>query len=96
MSVAATCPAIPDGAADSVGVRPWTKREFQRWLDDYVAAWRSYDADAIGALFSDDAEYRYQPVGREPVSGRAAIVASWLDERDDPDFMDGGVPARGW
>jgi len=31
------------------------------WLDDYVAAWRSYDPEAIGALFSEDAEYRYHP-----------------------------------
>jgi ketosteroid isomerase-like protein len=59
--------------------------QFQRWLDDYVAAWRSYDAEAIGALFSEDAEYRYEPWSTEPLNGRAAIVASWLDERDDPD-----------
>ena len=26
----------------------------QEWLDRYVAAWRSYDPAAIGALFSDD------------------------------------------
>jgi hypothetical protein len=30
------------------------------WLDAYVAAWRSYDPDAIGALFSKDATYAYQ------------------------------------
>jgi hypothetical protein len=55
---------------------------FQHWLDDYVAAWRSYDRDAIGALFSEDAEYRYQPWD-EPVSGREAIVESWFEEPDD-------------
>jgi hypothetical protein len=27
---------------------------FQRWLDDYVLAWRTYDPEAIRALFSDD------------------------------------------
>lgn len=59
---------------------------FQRWLDDYVAAWRSYDPEAIGALFSEDAEYRYHPWDADPVKGRAAIVASWLDDRDDPDM----------
>jgi ketosteroid isomerase-like protein len=55
----------------------------QRWLDDYVSAWEAYDADAIGALFSEDAEYRYHPWD-EPVVGRAAIVESWLGDRDEP------------
>ena len=54
---------------------------FQRWLDDYVAAWQSYDRAAIGALFSTDAEYRYYP-WEDPVVGRDAIVESWLDEPD--------------
>jgi len=54
----------------------------QQWLDRYVAAWLSYDRDAIGSLFSDDASYRYHPWD-EPVIGRDAVVASWLGERDD-------------
>ena len=54
---------------------------FQRWLDAYVDAWKSYDVERIGALFSEDATYRYHPQD-EPVVGRAAIVASWLDEPD--------------
>jgi ketosteroid isomerase-like protein len=56
---------------------------FQRWLDAYVAAWKAYDEDEIGALFSDDAEYRFHPWD-EPVRGRDAIVAAWLADRDDP------------
>ena len=56
----------------------------QKWLDDYVAAWKSYDAAAIGALFSEDANYRYNPFD-EPVKGREAIVAGWLENRDTPD-----------
>ena len=51
----------------------------QDWLDRYVAAWLSYDPDEIGALFTEDAQYRYHPHD-EPVVGRAAIVASWLVE----------------
>lgn len=51
----------------------------QAWLDDYVAAWRSYDPAAIAALFSDDVSYRYHPCD-EPVLGRDAVVASWLGE----------------
>ena len=33
----------------------------QHWLDDYVAAWRSYDAEAIRALFAPQATYAYEP-----------------------------------
>jgi ketosteroid isomerase-like protein len=58
------------------------KADVQRWLDDYVAAWKSYDRDAIAALFSEDCEYSYRPTG-DTVRGREAIVRSWLE--DDPD-----------
>ncbi len=56
------------------------------WLERYVAAWRSYDPDEIGALFADDAVQRYQPwdEGADAVTGREAIVASWLDAPDAP------------
>jgi ketosteroid isomerase-like protein len=53
------------------------------WLAAYVDAWRSYDAAAIGELFSRDATYRYHPWD-EPVRGRAAIVADWLTDQDPP------------
>jgi len=53
----------------------------QAWLDDYVAAWRSYDEAAIGELFSEDVSYRYYPYA-EPVVGRAAVVASWTGESE--------------
>ena len=53
------------------------------WLDAYVEAWRSYDAAAIGELFSADATYAYQPY-EEPLRGREAIVADWLGDRDEP------------
>jgi ketosteroid isomerase-like protein len=59
----------------------------QRWLDAYVAAWRSNDSAAIGELFAADAEYRYHPAD-EPVRGREAIVASWLDDPDEPGTWD--------
>ena len=63
------------------------RQGFQRWLDDYIDAWKSYDEAAIGALFSEDATYRYHPwdEAADMVVGRAAIVAGWLEERDDPD-----------
>jgi len=53
----------------------------QDWLDRYVAAWLSYEPDAIGALFSEDVTYRYHPYD-EPIVGREAVVASWLGESD--------------
>jgi hypothetical protein len=56
----------------------------QAWLDAYVAAWRSYDRAAIGELFAADASYAYHPYD-EPLRGREAIVASWLE---DPDASD--------
>ena len=60
------------------------RSDVERWIDDYVAAWRSYDRDAIAALFTEDARYRYHPWD-EGVTGRTAIVDDWLSERDDPE-----------
>jgi len=51
----------------------------QAWLDRYVEAWLSYDADAIAALFAKDITYRYHPYD-DPVVGQAEVVASWLGE----------------
>jgi ketosteroid isomerase-like protein len=59
-----------------------TAESVQAWLDAYVEAWRTYDRDAIGRLFADDATYAYHPYD-EPLRGRGAIVASWLDEPDE-------------
>jgi ketosteroid isomerase-like protein len=61
-----------------------THDDVQRWLDRYVAAWQSYDADAIGDLFSADATYKYHPYDDEAVVGREAIVADWRDDQDAP------------
>jgi hypothetical protein len=51
------------------------------WLSKYVDAWKSYDPEAIGALFSDDARYYYSPYS-EPLEGREAIIADWLKNKD--------------
>ena len=70
-----------------------TRDDVQAWLDGYVAAWKSYDPDGIGALFAEDAEYRYHPWD-EPVRGRAAIVRAWIEPegaqsgRDEPGTYD--------
>ena len=59
-----------------------TAERLQAWLDAYVEAWRTYDRDAIARLFSADATYAYHPYDDEPLRGRDAIVASWLEEPD--------------
>ena len=60
---------------------------FQDWLNRYVAAWRSGDADKIGSLFSEDVVYRYRPYS-EAVRGRDAVVADWLRNPDEPGSWD--------
>ena len=57
------------------------------WLEAYIAAWKSYDRDAIGTLFAKDARYRYHPFD-EWIHGRDAIVESWFDEPDEPGSYD--------
>ncbi len=62
------------------------------WLRNYVHAWKTYDSGAIAALFSPDATYRYNPFD-EPVAGRDAIVANWLENRDAPNTYSGDYQA---
>jgi SnoaL-like protein len=61
-----------------------TREAVQDWLDRYVDAWRTYDAEAIGELFAEHATYAYHPYDAEPVRGRAAIVDDWRGEPDEP------------
>jgi ketosteroid isomerase-like protein len=56
----------------------------QRWLDSYVAAWRSNDRAEVEALFTENAEYHFHPWG-EPLVGAAAIADAWVSNPDDPD-----------
>ena len=62
----------------------------QDWLDRYVAAWRANNAGPIAELFTEDALYSYRPwdSGDHAVRGRDAIVASWLEEPDEPTAWD--------
>jgi hypothetical protein len=56
---------------------------FRDWLQRYVDAWRLNDPVAIGDLFSADVRYAYDPFD-EALVGRPAVVASWLDDPDEP------------
>jgi ketosteroid isomerase-like protein len=77
-----------------------TRADVDRWLEAYVAAWKSDDRDAIGELFANDVEYRYHPYD-EPIRGRDAVVAAWLGEsnaagastRDEPGTYDASYTA---
>jgi len=57
--------------------------QVQRWIDGYVQAWTSNDAQAVGALFAEDARYYTHPF-REPWKGRQAIVDEWTANPDRP------------
>ena len=59
------------------------RQSVSQWLEDYINAWKTYDPEAIRALFSEDATYRYNPFD-EPLRGREAILANWLEYRDAP------------
>lgn len=83
-----------------------THDELQAWLDRYVEAWKTYDPDKIGSLFSENIEYRYHP-NDEPEVGRELLVSNWLDTRDvegtyDAEYHpvaidpDGTHVANGW
>src|SRR5689334_22705197 len=61
-----------------------TKEMLADWLNEYIAAWKSYDPEAIGDLFTEDVVYYAEPYS-EPYRGRAAVVRAWLDNKDAPD-----------
>lgn len=77
-----------DAQATPPAARVMDRIGFQDWLDRYVEAWKTYDADKIGALFSEDCVYRYSPED-DGEHGRAAIVEDWLSSRDEPGTYDG-------
>jgi len=51
-----------------------------RWLDGYLAAWRSDDRAAVEALFTEDSAYFTAPY-RSKLS-REALVEYWLGENE--------------
>ena len=53
------------------------------WMTAYRKAWESNERSDIEALFSANAVYFYEPFD-EPIRGREAIIASWLERQDAP------------
>lgn len=54
------------------------------WLNAYVDAWKTYNPQAIGNLFAEDATYSYYAFDENPIRGREAILAEWLESPDAP------------
>ncbi|MEV4641638.1 nuclear transport factor 2 family protein [Actinoplanes sp. NPDC049548] len=54
------------------------------WVQGYRVAWESNDPADIAGLFAEDAAYFTEPWA-PPWRGREAIVAGWLEHRDEPD-----------
>ena len=79
------------GRAVRIRVVGVNRADAQAWLDSYVAAWLSYDEEAIRALFAEDVAYRYHPFD-DPIVGREAVVASWLGESDSDDASTRDTP----
>ena len=51
----------------------------QRWLDGYIRAWESKDPSILREIFTDDAEYCFQPDDPEPLRGIDAIERMWRE-----------------
>jgi hypothetical protein len=66
---------------------PVDRGQVEAWLADYVEAWKSYDRQAIGALYAERAVQRYHPYD-EPIVGREAIVESWFGEGEGAPDVD--------
>jgi mannose-6-phosphate isomerase-like protein (cupin superfamily) len=54
------------------------------WVDAYQRAWRTPGTEALGWLFTDDAQYLVTPYD-DPIIGLDAIRVFWDEDRDGPD-----------
>ncbi len=54
------------------------------WMDAYVLAWSSNQADDITSLFTEDAVYDSQTAAGE-WNGLGEIIARWQEADDDED-----------
>lgn len=54
------------------------------WVEGYRRAWESNDPADIRAIFTEDAIYHGSPHDPSPGIGIEAIVANWLEGRDEP------------
>ena len=57
--------------------------QLEAWVAGYVRAWETNEPAEIGRLFAEDAVYFTAPF-REPLRGREAIAADWIERKDEP------------
>ncbi len=62
------------------------------WVEGYLEACRTYEPDAILALFTQDARYSTSPFD-PPVLGHEAIVDYWLEDPPEPFTCDWSIVA---
>lgn len=58
----------------------------RQWVDAYADAWRNRDADAAGALFTEDSSYRSHPL-QDVHRGSAGVHAYWADVTSTQDAV---------
>lgn len=56
----------------------------EAWVALYRRAWETNDETDIRAVFTDDAVYKGRPDDDESERGIDAIVAGWIENRDEP------------
>ena len=59
------------------------RSQVERWIEGYIEAWGTNEPKDIASLFTEDARY-YTAPDRDPWTGRDAIVAGWIDRKDEP------------
>lgn len=57
------------------------RSDVESWLERYAAAWRDGDAEAVGALFTEDCTFRSHPF-REPEDVREYTRRSFEEEEN--------------
>jgi len=63
-----------------------TPEAARSWTERYARAWRSGDAEAAAALFTEDCVFRSHPF-REPEDAREYTMGAFADEEEvDPRF----------
>ena len=54
------------------------KKNFDRWVKNYIACWKKSDPEEVAALFTSNARYQTQAF-RPPIAGRTKIVKMWME-----------------
>jgi ketosteroid isomerase-like protein len=61
--------------------------QVERWIEDYVEAWRAPGTDGLARLFTEDVVYSPSPWA-SPIRGLPALAEFWESERDEGEEFD--------